>query len=84
MRRRPRIRAGSRRSLGAQTLNVVMASRLSVLDPVLTTAHQTRNHGYMIYDTLVATDAENKIRPQMASWNVSPTARATPSRCVMD
>ena len=29
--------------LGAQTLNVVMASRLSVLDPVLTTAHQTRN-----------------------------------------
>ncbi|MBK6787446.1 MAG: ABC transporter substrate-binding protein [Betaproteobacteria bacterium] len=62
--------------LGAQTLNVVMASRLSVLDPVLTTAHQTRNHGYMIYDTLVATDAENKIRPQMASWNVSPDGKS--------
>jgi len=58
--------------LSAQTLSVVMASKLSVLDPVLTTAHQSRNHGYMIYDTLLATDANNKIRPQMVSqWEVS-------------
>lgn len=58
--------------LSAQTLTVVMASKLSVLDPVLTTAHQSRNHAYMIYDTLLATDANNKIRPQMVSqWEVS-------------
>ena len=56
----------------AQTLNVVMASKLTVLDPVLTASHQTRNHGYMIYDTLLATDADNKIQPQMAEkWSVS-------------
>jgi len=56
----------------AQTLNVVMASKLTVLDPVLTASHQTRNHGYMIYDTLLATDADNKVQPQMAEkWSVS-------------
>lgn len=63
--------------LGAQTLNVVMASKLSTLDPVLTTAHQSRNHAYMIYDTLVALDAGNKIRPQMVSnWEVSPDGKS--------
>lgn len=55
----------------AQTLTVVMASKLTVLDPVLTASHQTRNHGYMIYDTLLATDANNKVQPQMARWEVS-------------
>lgn len=56
----------------AQTLTVVMASKLTVLDPVLTAAHQTRNHAYMIYDTLLATDADGNIRPQMLSkWETS-------------
>ena len=50
----------------AETLTVVMASKLTVLDPVLTASHQTRNHAYMIYDTLLATDADNKVQPQMA------------------
>lgn len=56
----------------AQTINAVMHSSLRVLDPILTTAHITRNHGYMIYDTLLSTDAENNIQPQMLeSWKVS-------------
>ena len=56
----------------AETLTVVMASKLTVLDPVLTASHQTRNHAYMIYDTLLATDANNKIQPQMADkWDIS-------------
>ena len=59
-------------SASAQTLNVVMASKLTVLDPVQTAAHQTRNHAYMIYDTLLATDEQNKIQPQMVEkWDVS-------------
>ncbi|QHI97746.1 ABC transporter substrate-binding protein [Xylophilus rhododendri] len=61
---------------GAQTLSVVMASKLTVLDPVLTASHQTRNHGYMIYDTLLATDLDNKIQPQMADkWTISPDGK---------
>jgi peptide/nickel transport system substrate-binding protein len=53
------------------TVTAVMHSGLRTLDPVITTAHITRNHSYMIYDTLLAMDAENKPQPQMASWKVS-------------
>jgi uncharacterized protein affecting Mg2+/Co2+ transport len=43
------------------TLRVVMHSDLKILDPIWTTAYITRNHGYMIYDTLFATDANGKV-----------------------
>src|SRR5215510_6987500 len=47
------------------TLRVVMHSDLKILDPIWTTAYIVRNHGYMIYDTLFATDANGEIKPQM-------------------
>jgi peptide/nickel transport system substrate-binding protein len=51
---------------GAQTtLRVVMHSDLKIVDPIWTTAYIVRNHGYMIYDTLFATDARGEIKPQM-------------------
>ena len=53
------------------TVSAVMHSDLRVLDPVITTAHITRNHGYMIYDVLIAEDADQKIQPQMAEFTVS-------------
>lgn len=56
----------------AQTVTAVMESGLRVLDPIITTAYMSRNHGYMIYDTLLATDANYKIQPQMVDkWEVS-------------
>jgi peptide/nickel transport system substrate-binding protein len=54
-----------------KVLSVVMHSDLRVIDPIFTTAYITRDHGYMVYDTLLATDSNFKIRPQMADWNVS-------------
>jgi peptide/nickel transport system substrate-binding protein len=54
-----------------KTLTAVMHSDLRVIDPGLTTAYITRDHGYMVYDTLLATDANFKIQPQMAEWKVS-------------
>ena len=54
-----------------KTITAVMHSDLRVIDPGLTTAYITRDHGYMVYDTLVATDANFKIQPQMAEWKVS-------------
>jgi peptide/nickel transport system substrate-binding protein len=52
-----------------------MHSDLKIVDPIWTTAYITRNHGYMIYDTLLATDANGQIRPQMVDrWEVSPDA----------
>jgi peptide/nickel transport system substrate-binding protein len=54
-----------------KTLTAVMHSDLRVIDPGLTTAYITRDHGYMVYDTLLATDSSFKIQPQMADWKVS-------------
>jgi peptide/nickel transport system substrate-binding protein len=53
-------------------LRVVPHSNLAILDPIWTTAYMSRNHGYMIYDTLFGTDENAKIKPQMVeSWTVS-------------
>ena len=54
-----------------KTITAVMHSDLRIIDPIFTTAYITRDHGYMVYDTLVATDANFKIRPQMADWKIS-------------
>src|SRR6516165_10648721 len=56
---------------GKKTITAVMHSDLRITDPILTTAYITRDHGYMVYDTLVATDANFKVQPQMADWTVS-------------
>lgn len=53
------------------TLHAVMSSSLRALDPIATTAQITRNHGYMIYDTLIGMDEHFEPKPQMADWTVS-------------
>jgi peptide/nickel transport system substrate-binding protein len=50
---------------GRQTLRFVAEADLKILDPVWTTAYITRNHGYLVYDTLFGTDENFRIRPQM-------------------
>ena len=47
------------------TLRAVMHSDLKIVDPIWTTAYITRNHGYMIYDTLFGMDDKGEIKPQM-------------------
>src|SRR6267154_5352052 len=46
-----------------KTITAVMHSDLRVTDPIITTAYITRDHGYMVYDTLLATDSSFKIQP---------------------
>lgn len=53
------------------TVRAVMHSGLRVLDPIITTAHISRNHAYMIYDVLIAQDSDFQPQPQMADWSVS-------------
>ena len=55
----------------AKTITAVMHSDLRILDPSFTGAYITRDHGYMVYDTLLATDSNFKVQPQMADWKVS-------------
>ncbi len=64
----PRVHAQPRGGI----LRFVPHADLKVLDPIWTTAYITRNHGYMIYDTLLALDASLAVRPQMVErWAVS-------------
>src|SRR5688572_4867722 len=59
-----------------KTLRIVPHSNLAILDPIWTTAYMSRNHGYMIYDTLFGTDEKSQIKPQMVeSWTASPDNR---------
>lgn len=55
----------------AETLRVVMQSGLRITDPIMATAFITRDHGYMIYDTLLGLDSDFNVQPQMADWTVS-------------
>src|SRR5262245_29125296 len=50
---------------GRRTLRFVAHADLRALDPVWTTAWITRNHGYLVYDTLFGTDEQLQIKPQM-------------------
>ncbi|RUR33243.1 ABC transporter substrate-binding protein [Vreelandella nanhaiensis] len=57
------------------TVSAVMHSALRSLDPVSSSATIARNHGYMIYDTLIGLDADLNPQPQMADWEVSEDGR---------
>ena len=55
-----------------KVLRVIPHADLKNLDPIWTTAYISRNHGYMIYDTLFAMDENMKPQPQMVdSWETS-------------
>lgn len=57
----------ARAQAASGTLRVIPHAALTILDPVATTGYIVRNHGYLVYDTLFAQDANYEIRPQMAS-----------------
>ena len=55
-----------------KVLKFIPQADLRILDPIATTAYITRNHGYMVYDTLFAIDAKFEVKPQMVDkWEVS-------------
>ena len=56
-----------------KTLRVVPQADLKILDPIWTTAFVTRNHGYMIYDTLFGLDGQGKVQPQMVDTYQTPS-----------
>ena len=57
---------------GEKVLRVVPHADLKNIDPIWTTAYITRNHGYLVYDTLFSMDEKLAIQPQMVdSYKVS-------------
>ena len=54
-------------------LRFVPQADLKIVDPIWTTAYITRNHGYLVYDTLFGTDENFQVKPQMVDRvSVSP------------
>ncbi len=51
---------------GTRVLKFIPQSDLAVLDPIWTTAYVTRNHSYMVFDTLFSTNGKFEASPQMA------------------
>jgi peptide/nickel transport system substrate-binding protein len=49
---------------GRQTLRFIAEADLKILDPIRTMAYSTRNHGYLVYETLFGTDENQRIQPQ--------------------
>ena len=58
------------RAQGPRVLKFVPQADVAVVDPIWTTAYVTRNHGYMVFDTLYGIDTEYRARPQMAAGHV--------------
>ena len=59
------------RGEGSQVLTFVPQADLAVLDPIWTTTYQTRDHGFLVFDTLFGLDSQFRPQPQMAEGAVS-------------
>jgi peptide/nickel transport system substrate-binding protein len=58
------------RTQGTRMLRFIPQSDLTVLDPIWTTAYVTRNHAFMVFDTLYGQDSTYKVSPQMVAGHV--------------
>jgi peptide/nickel transport system substrate-binding protein len=58
------------RAQGSRVLKFIPQSDLTVLDPVWTTAYVTRNHAFMVFDTLYGQDSSYRVSPQMVAGHV--------------
>ncbi len=62
------------RAESQRVLKFIAQSDLAILDPVWTTAYVTRNHGYMVFDTLYGQAGQSsgyKATPQMVAGHVA-------------
>ncbi len=53
------------RAEAARVLRFIPQADLAVLDPVFSSVYVTRNHGYMVFDTLYGQDSAYRPQPQM-------------------
>ena len=54
----------------AKPLRFVPDADLAIIDPIVTTSYQTRDHGFMVFDTLYGQDNDYRIRPQMVEGHI--------------
>lgn len=61
----PLVAGGVKPAIAESVLRVIPHADLKNLDPIWTTAYISRNHAYLVYDTLFAMDEDFKPQPQM-------------------
>ena len=59
------------RAARTDVLKFVPQTDLATLDPIWSTLYVTRNHAYLIFDTLYGQDAEFQAQPQMVAGHVT-------------
>ena len=64
------------RGATASVLKFVPQADLAVLDPIWTTTYQTRDHGFLVFDTLFGLDNNYRTQPQMAAGATTEIGRA--------
>jgi peptide/nickel transport system substrate-binding protein len=58
---------------GGKVIKMIPGGDLRIIDPIQNASYITRNHGYMVYDTLFAVDSKGVVKPQMVeSYTLSP------------
>ena len=62
------------RAQGAGVLRFIPQSDVTALDPVWTSVYVTRNHGYLVFDTLYGQDEALAIQPQMVAGHTTEDA----------
>jgi hypothetical protein len=58
------------RAQSQTTLRFIPVIDLTFLDPIYATAQVSRNHGFMVYDTLYGMNSALEVSPQMVSGHV--------------
>src|ERR1700747_3859586 len=58
---------GILRAQSQTTLRFIPVIDLAFVDPVYSTAQVSRNHGFMVYDTLYGMSSSLEVSPQMVS-----------------
>ena len=60
-------RIGRAQQVAASTLRFVPQADAAILDPIITTGLVSRNHGFLVFDTLYGVDLDGKVQPQMVA-----------------
>ena len=61
---------GILRAQSQSTLRFIPVIDLTFVDPIYATAQVSRNHGFMVYDTLYGMNSALEVSPQMVSGHV--------------
>ncbi|MCU0562858.1 MAG: ABC transporter substrate-binding protein, partial [Desulfobacterales bacterium] len=55
-----------------KVIKMIPGGDLKIIDPIQNASYISRNHGYMVYDTLFAVDSKGQVKPQMIdTWTLS-------------